>query len=242
VIYRKLDSDDPFKILIPERTDNYSFIGNLGTLFYFHTNYKAPNGRIITIDLLRPEEENWKEIIAEQPAVISTVKMTNKALIVNVLENVSSKLKIFNLSGKILDSIHFDNFISITNISVKKNDIEMFFDCSSYQSPTVIKRFDLDTFNMETIFDKKEINNALDTETRQIFCTSKDNVKIPFFITYKKGVEFNGNNPIVLYGYGGYNLNMTPNHSFARNILLEYGGIYVEANLRGANEYGEGWH
>lgn len=243
ILYRELDSNEPFKTLIKEREDNYAFIGNEGETFYFYTNYDAPKGRIISIDLASPEKENWHVIIPEQDDVVSFVDIIHESLVVATMHNAYERLAIYDLDGKLLKKLPLPDFISITNISGKKKGKEMFLDYTSYLYPNRIKRYDFDKEQLETIFENETVaDDASDFETKQVFYKSKDGTSVPMFITHKKGIELTGDHPVLLYGYGGYNISMTPGYSPSRKMWLDAGGIYVEANLRGGGEFGEEWH
>lgn len=243
ILYRELDSNEPFKTLIKEREDNYAFIGNEGKTFYFYTNYDAPKGRIISIDLASPEKENWHEIIPEQDDAVSFVDIIHESLVVATMHNAYERLAVYDLDGKLLKKLPLPDFISITNISGKKKGKEMFLDYTSYLYPNRIKRYNFENEQIEPVFEIERVaDDASDFETKQVFYKSKDGTSVPMFVTHKKGIELTGDHPVLLYGYGGYNISMTPGYSPSRKMWLDAGGIYVEANLRGGGEFGEEWH
>lgn len=243
IYYRKLDSDAPFTTLIKEREDLYQFLGNEGETFYFYTNYEAPKGRVVAVDLASPEKRNWREVVPEQEDAVSFVDIIHHSLVVVTMHNAYERLAIYDLDGKLLNQLPLPEFISMTDVSGKKKGTEMFLGYTSYLYPSRIKRYDFENEQLESIFEEDSVvDDAEEFETKQVFYKSKDGTTVPMFITHKKGIELNGDNPVLLYGYGGYNISITPGYSPSRKMWLEAGGVYVEANLRGGGEFGEKWH
>lgn len=244
IYYRDLESDDSsFTTLVKEREDDYAILGNEGPLFYFYTNRNAPKGRIIAIDIQHPEKENWQEIIPEQGDTISFVDIFDHSLVVTTMHHAYEKLAIYSLDGELRKQVPLPDFISIIDIAGKKTDSEMFLNYTSFLDPSRINRYDFEADKLEMIFEEGlATGEASEFETKQIFYTSKDGTKVPMFITHKKGIELTGDHPVLLFGYGGYNISLTPSYSPITKMWLEAGGIYAMPNLRGGGEFGEKWH
>jgi len=243
IFYRDVNSDEMFKELVSKGNAYYKFIDNIGSTFYFETDLNAPNGRIIAIDVNNPREENWQDVISEHHKdVISDVLMVNDMFVIVYMRDAYHKIKNYDIEGIFINEIKLPTFGSVEGISGKIEDKELFISFTSYTYPLTIFRYDFNTDNLE-YFNKSEIVfKPSEYETKQVFCKSKDGTKIPIFITHKKGIKLDGNNPTILYGYGGFKISITPSFSTSNTLWLELGGIYVEAILRGGGEYGEEWH
>ncbi len=240
--YKEVKSKKPFVKLFDAEDAEYDFIYNVGKTFYIKTDLNAPKGKMIAVDLSKPEPKFFKDIITEQEDVISQAMVINKQLIVSYLKDAHHLLKVYQLNGKPVREITLPTLGTLSGISGVHNESEMFYGFTSFLYPPSVFRYDLKT-NVSSIFQQPNISfNINDYQTEQVFYQSKDNTKVPMFLTYKKGLEKNGDNPTLLYGYGGFKINITPAFSVARLIWLEKGGIFVVANLRGGNEYGEEWH
>ncbi|HEX5132561.1 MAG TPA: prolyl oligopeptidase family serine peptidase [Candidatus Krumholzibacteria bacterium] len=242
IMVRKAASDGEFTTIVGLETGMFNPIDNVGTTMYFHTDFEAPRGRVIAVDLDNPARENWKEIVPEQTDVIDGVSMVNDQLVVNYMQDAKNKLVLFGRDGKFEREIELPTIGAIGGISGSRADSEMFFAFTSFTYPTTSFRYDFKT-GQATVFQKPEIDfDGTQFETKQVFYASKDGTKVPMFLTYKKGLEQDGSNPTLLYGYGGFNISLTPAFSISRLVWLESGGILAVANLRGGNEYGEEWH
>src|SRR5690625_731530 len=229
IYYRELKSDRPFTTLIKEREDYYDFLGNDGERFYLYTNYEAPRGRVVAIDLGSPMKKDWQEIVPEQDDTMLRILMVHHQLIVGTLHNASERLAIYDLDGKKVQSLSLPGLISLTDVTGKKESDEMLLGYTSYLSPNRLLRYDFKTGELEPIFEDVNVPNVGDDfETEQIFFKSKDGTQVPMFITHKKDIKLDGNNPVMLYGYGGYNISMTPGYSPAHQLWLEAGGVYAE--------------
>jgi prolyl oligopeptidase len=242
IYYREVDSDASFDRLLDEADANYSPIGNDGTTFYFHTNLDAPRGRVVAIDLQQPARSNWKVLLPEQDEVISHVSHVNQQLVVVTRRDAHHQVNLYDMDGTHLKSIPMPMIGSISGITGKKDHSEMFLGITSYLSPNTVFRYDFATDKLTAILEPDLSFDANRYETKQVFFTSKDGTRVPMFLTHKKGLELNGNNPTLLYGYGGFNISLTPSFSTSQLVWLENGGIYAVANLRGGDEYGEEWH
>ncbi len=239
------DLKDPQAKVTPLLTDfdaAYDFIDNEGTVFWFRTDLNAPRGRIIAIDITKPQRENWLEIIPEAKETLSGVTIVGNRFIVNYLKDAHSQVKIFTLDGKFEYELELPGMGTVSGFTGKKEDTETFFMFTSFTTPGTIYRFDL-TNRKISVFKKPDVKfNPDDYETKQVFYRSKDGTTVPMFITAKKGLKLNGKNPTLLYGYGGFNISITPSFSVANLVWMEMGGVYAVANIRGGGEYGEEWH
>ncbi|MFI5252931.1 MAG: prolyl oligopeptidase family protein [Bacteroidota bacterium] len=242
VYYRRVDSDGPFIRLLPDADAKYNFIDNEGSTFYFDTDLNAPKERIIAIDLNHPARDQWKEIIPEGSDVISSVALVNHMFVVSYLHDAYSQLKLYDEKGSFINELTLPTIGSVGGLSGKKDDNELFFSFTSFLYPPAIFRYDCSAGGLAPFHEVKSGFDQTMYETKQVFYPSKDGTKIPMFLTYKKGLQLNGNNPVLLYGYGGFDVSMTPNFSASRVVFLENGGIYALACLRGGSEYGEEWH
>lgn len=242
IYYRALDSAGPFIKLLDEVDAHYGFIDNIGPVFYFYTDLGAPRGRVIAIDTQNPGRGNWQEIIPQQDDVIASVTMANNQFVVVYLHDVHHQLKIYNLDGTFVNEITLPTDGSISSLSGRRQDNEMFFAFHSFLFPKTIFHYDFRASKLVPFRDVKIDFDFTSYETKQVFYRSKDGTRVPMFITSQKGFRLNGNNPTLLHGYGGFGDSLTPSFSVPLLVWLEQGGIYAVANLRGGGEYGEPWH
>lgn len=242
IYYRSLESSDPFIPLIDDGENYYSFLGNEEDRFYVYTNHDAPKGRIISVDLNHPEKEKWQEIIPENDDTISVIKIINNKFVIASMHHAHDQLKIYDNKGSLQKELPLPKFITIIGLEGKKDDSEMFISYTSYLYPSKIMQYKFEDDQLNTVLGSNSRVEPTPFETKQIFYTSKDGTKIPMFITCKKGLELTGDNPVLLYGYGGYNISLTPVFSPAQMMWMEAGGVYAVANLRGGGEFGEAWH
>ena len=242
IYYRPVPSTEPFVRLLDDADARYEFIGNTDSLFYFHSDLNAPRGRIIAIDINNPARENWREILPQQTDVIDYVAFVNNHFVVAYLHDVHHQLKIYDSSGTFVREIPLLTLGTVTGLSGKQDDTETFFSFNSFLFPKTSYRYDF--LNQQlTIFQKPQIDfDPSGYQTRQVFYSSKDGTRVPMFITHKKGLLLDGNNPTLLYGYGGFNITIKPSFSVSTIAWLEQNGVYAVANLRGGTEYGETWH
>lgn len=243
VYYRDLQASDSQVVeLLNDFDAAYSFIDNVGTTFYFRTDLNAPMGRVIAIDVTQPARTNWREILPQAKDRLQRASLVNDQLIADYLHDAHSLVKIFSRDGKFVRDVDLPGLGSAGGFGGKRSDKETFYTFTSYTVPGIIYRYDVAT-GTSTIFRKPKVAfNPDDYETKQIFYHSKDGTRVPMFITAKKGVKLNGNNPTLLYGYGGFDISSTPGFSPSTLLWLEMGGVYAVANLRGGGEYGEEWH
>jgi len=228
--------------LISEFEANYNFIDHDDSLFWIKTDLNAPRGRAIAIDINNPAKENWQEIIPEAEETLEGIGVLNNQFVADYLKDARSLVKIFALDGQFVREIELPGIGSVSGFDGKRYDTETFYVFTSFTTPSTIYRYDMVT-GKSTIFRQPEVNfNPDDYETKQIFYYSKDGTKIPMFITHKKGLKLDSNNPTCLYGYGGFNASLTPTFSISNLVWMEMGGVYAVPNLRGGGEYGEEWH
>lgn len=231
-----------FVELAPGFKNDYSVIDHVNGKIYILTNWKAPKQRLMEVDPTQPARENWKEIIPETENVLENATIIGGKIIAEYMKDATNHVYSFDLTGKKLYEVQLPALGSVTELAGDKEDIEAFYIFSSYTFPPTIYRFDA-VKNVSEIFHKTEVSlKSDDYVSEQVFYISKDGTKVPMTITYKKGMKKNGKNPLMLYGYGGFNISLNPTFSAARIPFLENGGIYVVANLRGGGEYGEAWH
>ncbi|MGV3773947.1 MAG: prolyl oligopeptidase family serine peptidase [Verrucomicrobiales bacterium] len=228
--------------LLNEFDAAYSFINNQGTTFYFETDLKAPRGKVVAIDIKNPDRNNWKEIVPETRDTLSFARMINGQLILGYMKDARSAVAIHSLDGAKIRDVELPGIGSVGGFSGEKNDKETFYSFSSFTTPASIYRYDLVT-GKTTVFRQPKLTFEPEQfETTQVFYASKDGTKVPMFITHKKGLKLDGSNPTLLYGYGGFNISLTPSYSPSIIAWMEMGGVYAQPNLRGGGEYGEEWH
>ncbi|MBD2726805.1 S9 family peptidase [Nostoc sp. FACHB-892] len=228
--------------LINQFEADYSFIDNDDSVFYFRTDLNAPRGRVIAIDTKNPAPENWREIIPQSAETLESVGILNNQFVADYLKDAHSQIKIFDLKGEFIREVELPGLGSAGGFGGKRHDTETFYTYTSFTIPGTIYRYDMVT-GKSTIFRQPQVDfNPDDYETKQIFYQSKDGTRVPMFITHKKGIKLDGNNPTYLYAYGGFNASMTPGFSVSLLVWMEMGGVYAMPNIRGGGEYGEEWH
>ncbi len=211
-----------------------------GTL-YIYTNYNAPKGRICYVPVQTPEMDNWKDLIPESEQVISAVNLAAGHLIVTYSQDASDHAFVYTMQGEKKQEIQFPTFGAV-GFSCDYKESDIFYTFTSFTFPASVYRYDMER-NASSPYIIPKVDFAPEEYvTEQLFVPSKDGTRVPLFLTYKKDLKRDGSNPTLLYGYGGFNISLTPGFSPSRIAFLEKGGIYVQANLRGGNEYGEEWH
>lgn len=219
----------------------YSPVEVIGDKIYILTNYKAPKNRLMVADINKPGIKDWQEVVAESENVLEGVTMTNGKMILTYSKDATSHPYLYSLDGKLIREITLPSVGSV-GFSGEKDEPECFYSFVSYTVPTTVYSYDIDS-DKSTIYAQPKMNFDISKfESKQLFFTSKDGTRVPMTICYKKGMKQNGKNPVLLYGYGGFNIPLTPYFSTSRIPFLEAGGIFVEVNLRGGSEYGEEWH
>ncbi len=208
---------------------------------YILTNMNAPNRKLVVADANNIKAENWKELIPETKFPL-TVSTAGRKLFAQYLKDAVSEVKQYNLNGKLERTITLPGLGTAGGFGGKVDQKEIYFSFTSYVYPSTIFKYDINS-GSSSIYKKPAVKfNPEDFESKQVFYTSKDGTKVPMIITYKKGMQLNGKNPLMLYGYGGFNVNLTPGFSISNLVFMENGGIYAVPNLRGGGEYGDEWH
>ncbi|AFZ00133.1 Prolyl oligopeptidase [Calothrix sp. PCC 6303] len=243
LFYKDLTKKDAEVIeLINEFQADFSFIDNDESIFYFRTDLNAPRGRILAIDTKHPENSNWREIIPQNQETLTSAGIINHQFVVDYLKDAQSQIKIFDLQGKFIQEVKLPGIGSVGGFNGKRSDTETFYSFTSFTVPGTIYHYDFKTDKSKIYRQPKVDFQPENYETKQVFYESKDGTKVPMFITHKKGIKLDGNNPTYLYGYGGFNVSLTPSFSLSNLAWMEMGGVYVSVNLRGGAEYGEEWH
>jgi len=243
VFYKDLQTpDSPIVELISEFEANFSLIDNDGSIFWVQTDLDAPRGRVIAIDSHNPGRENWQEIIPQAEETLEDVGVLNNQFVADYLKDARSSIKIFDLNGAFVREVELPGIGSAGGFGGKRYDTETFYVFTSFTTPATIYRYDMVT-GERSLFRQPTVDfDPTQYETRQVFYRSKDGTQVPMFITHKKGLTLDGNNPTYLYGYGGFNVSLTPSFSISNLVWMEMGGVYAIPNLRGGGEYGEDWH
>jgi prolyl oligopeptidase len=241
VMYKDLSKTDSNLVTLIDTFENeYSFLGNEGSVFYFKSDFGAPKKCILTIDINNPAEHNV--IIAEADESMESASMVGDNIVLQYLKDAKSQVKLFDLAGSFVREVSFPGIGTASGFGGRRDHDETFYSFSSFNRPPSTYRYDLKTGESKLLREAKVDFNPDDYEVKQIFYSSKDGTKVPMFIAHKKGLELNGKNPTLLYGYGGFNISLTPGFSISRLQWMEMGGIYAVPNLRGGGEYGKDWH
>ncbi|OAI57862.1 prolyl endopeptidase, partial [Verrucomicrobiaceae bacterium SCGC AG-212-N21] len=243
IFYRDLSQPRGGMVELLNKFDaDYGFIENEGTVFYFKTNLDAPRYRVIAIDITKPEREHWREIVPQAAHKLDSVSLASGQLICEYLQDAKSTVKAFDLEGKLVRDVELPGIGSISGFGGRKDDKELYYAFSSFNTPATIYRYDIAS-GASTVFRKSKIDfDGSHLETKQVFVTSKDGTRVPMFVVHRKGLSLDGSNPTLLYGYGGFDISLTPGFSVGRAVWLELGGVFAMANLRGGGEYGSEWH
>ena len=245
LFYRELASKDKtFRPIVSEiGDDSFSFIDNVGDKFLVSTNHKAPNGRVFLFDPQSPAETAWRDVLPERAQPLDGVATGGGKLFASYLHDVTSKAYVFAQNGTHEHEITLPGPGSVQGLGGRSDDRQVFFTYTSFNYPPTIFSYDIAS-KTTTPFREVTIPGFKPDEyvVTQVFVTSKDGTRVPMFVTHKKGLQKNGQNPVLMYGYGGFNVTLSPTFSALRIALLEQGFIYASVNLRGGGEYGEAWH
>lgn len=234
--------ESPIRELITEGDARYGFIDNDSETFYFFTDYKAPRGRLIAVDINKPSRQHWREIIPQAKETLQGVSWVGDRFIATYLKDARSQVKRFHLDGTFEREIRLPGLGSVGGFGGKRGDPETFYQFTSFITPGDLYRYDVKTGKSE-LFRKVKITFDPQSYTaRQVFYTGKDGTRIPMFLIHHKSLKRDGSNPTYLYGYGGFNISLTPSFSASHVAWLEQGGMIAIANLRGGGEYGKEWH
>jgi prolyl oligopeptidase len=237
-----LEPNAPVRDLLVAGDASYSLVGNDGNTFYVITDQSAPLKKLVAVDSSNPSPAAWRTVIPESKDTLQWANLFGQRLVVGYLKDARSQVRLHSLTGELLRDVALPGIGTASGFDGKREHTETFFAFSSYTSPTTIYRYDIEE-GVSTVFKAPKV--AFDSrqfETKQVFATSKDGTKVPMFLTHKKGLELSGKNPVYLYGYGGFNIPLTPGFSVAMLPWLEQGGVYAVANLRGGGEYGKEWY
>lgn len=232
----------PFSVIFKGFDYDGNVVASKGDLLYVHTNHSAPKFRMVAIPFSNSDEKNWKTIVAEQAEVLESAGSAGGFLFTSYLKDASSRIIQFDFAGQKVREIQLPGIGSAGGFSAKKEDKELFYSFTSFTQPNTIYRYDI-LSGKSQLFRRNEARfNPDEYTTEQVFFSSKDGTRVPMFLSYKKGIRRDGNNPVLLYGYGGFNISLTPAFSISNLFFMEQGGIFVSVNLRGGGEYGEAWH
>jgi prolyl oligopeptidase len=233
--------DAPIVALVTGMKNQFNIIDADDEFFYMQTDENAPNGKIVTAPVADPKPANWKPLIETKPEVLYASR-GGGYLFCSYLKDAVTKVYQHDMTGKLLREIELPGLGTADGFYAKKEEKQLYYTFASYVNPSTIFKLDIAGGKTELYKQSKVQFKPEDYESKQVFYPSKDGTKIPMIITYKKGLKMNGRNPCLLYGYGGFSVSLTPYFSTSSIILLENGGVYAVANLRGGGEYGEDWH
>ncbi|KDA53063.1 prolyl endopeptidase [Thermoanaerobaculum aquaticum] len=221
---------------------SYEFVDNQGDTFFFLTDKDAPRGRVVAVKLGNPAPEHWQTVIPEASESLQNVTRVGDFLFARYLKDVVTQVKVFTLQGELVKVLALPGLGTASGFGGDRFQKETFFSFTSFLTPGTVYRLDLATLEPEKLFEPKLAFDASRFTAQQVFVTSKDGTKVPMFLVHRKELRRNGQNPTLLYGYGGFNIAVTPSFSPRTVAWLELGGVYAVANLRGGSEYGEAWH
>ena len=238
------DLTEPYAMPVPICTTfehSMNFVGNDGSTTYFRTDRDAPNGTLVSIDVSDPSAP-WKTVLAESEFPLKSVSMKGDRFYARYLEDVIATYRVYDVSGAHQRDVALPGSGSTSGFGGRRDEPETFFTYSSFNSPPSIYRYDTRTHE-SALWKRADVSfDAEDYEVRQVFYRSKDGTRVPMFVAHKKGLKLDGHNPTLLFGYGGFNVSLSPRFSASRLAWMEMGGVFALANLRGGGEYGEAWH
>jgi prolyl oligopeptidase len=242
LFYQDLETGGDVVELIADLEAAYHFVGNDGPVFYLRTDLAAPRGRIIAIDTTRPARANWQTLIPQHDDVLESIDLIHDQFIVRYQHDAYHRLQRFALNGTPLGEIALPTLGSVLSLTGQREDDELFFTFESFIHPPTIYRYDFQHDACAVFWSPSLRFDAAPYETRQVFVTSSDGTRVPMFLIHRKGLSPDGRHPTLLYGYGGFNISLTPWFAVSALVWLEMGGVWAVANLRGGGEYGEEWH
>lgn len=236
------DQNSKFEILLKGFQYNYGIIDNVGDEVLVLMDKDAPNYKVVSINTKKKEEQNWKTIIPETKELLEGVTSAGGQLFASYLKNASSKIVQYTYDGKKLKDLDLPGIGTVSLGKSEKNETETFYTFSNFTTPGTVYKLNINT-GVSELYTKPNFKiSSDDFEAKQVWYTSKDGTKVPMFIVHKKGIKMDGSNPTLLYGYGGFNISLTPSFSVSNMYFLEQGGVYAMVNLRGGGEFGEEWH
>ncbi|MEI8203371.1 MAG: prolyl oligopeptidase family serine peptidase, partial [Bacteroidota bacterium] len=237
-----LKKDKDFSLIAKGFENEYGVIDNIEDKLLVSTNFNAPRKQLVIIDPSKPASDQWKTIIPQRDEVLESIELVGEKIIATYMKDAYSKAFIYDINGKIESEIKLPCIGTLSGFSGKKGDNIAYYSFTSFNFPNIVYKYDVSSGKSDVCFESKIKFNSDELITEQVFYPSKDGTKIPMFIVHKRGIQLDGNNPTMLYGYGGFNISITPNFSISRLVFLENGGVYAVANIRGGGEYGEDWH
>jgi prolyl oligopeptidase len=234
--------DSPVVKLLDDFDAQYTFVDNDGPVFWIHTDLDAPRGRLIAIDTRNPGRAKWTTVVAQGADKLESVNAVDNEFLLSYLKDARTEVRVYDLQGKFRRNVDLPGIGAAEGFGGKRKDKETFYSFTSFVTPTTIYRYE-PAANKSSVFRQPKVDfDPARYETKQVFYNSKDGTRVPMFLTYKKGLKLDGQNPTLLYAYGGFDISLTPAFSVPNVVWLEMGGIYAQANLRGGGEYGEEWH
>jgi len=243
IFFRDINNNNAKVVeLLKDGEAAYNFVGNDGPVFFFHTDRDAPLGKIIAIDTTKPLQQGTRDIVPQSGDKLESVSFVGDRFVAEYLHDAHTLVKMFKTDGGEDGEISLPGIGSAGGFTGRRKDRETFYSFTSYTRPTTIYRYDFDKRASEPLYSPKVKFNPDEYNTEQVFYNSYDGTRVPMFVTYKKGLQRDGQNPTMLYGYGGFDISLTPSFSTSVVQWLEMGGIYAVACLRGGGEYGESWH
>jgi prolyl oligopeptidase len=234
--------DAPVRRFLDKFDGVYSFLGNEGDTLFFKTTQGAPRGRVVAIDANKPEPKHWQVVVAERPERLDFASLVGGHVVAHYLKDARSVVRVHRLDGSLRNELKLPGLGTVSGFPDDLDNPVTFFSYTDYMTPPALYRYDVRSDKVELFRRPSIVFDSSRYVTEQVFVPSKDGTRIPLFITKRKDAKLDGNNPTLLYGYGGFDVSLTPGYSPLIAAWLEMGGIYVEANLRGGGEYGEEWH
>ncbi len=228
--------------LLDDFDAQYQFVDNDGPVFWIQTDLDAPRGRLIAIDTRHPERADWKTVVAQGADKLESATVVNNQFLLGYLKDARTEVRVHDLKGAFLHNVDLPGIGTASGFGGKRTDKETFYSFTSFVTPTTIYRYDPQAAKSSIFRQPKVDFDPSKYETKQVFYNSKDGTRVPMFLTYKKGLKLDGQNPTLLYAYGGFDISLTPAFSVPNVVWLEMGGVYAQPNLRGGGEYGEDWH
>ncbi|HYH63711.1 MAG TPA: prolyl oligopeptidase family serine peptidase [Urbifossiella sp.] len=243
IVYRDLTEPLALPVeLIAHHKNKFSFLGNDGPVFYFQTDHNAPKYQVVAIDTRSPDPKGWKTIIPEAAEVLEGVDLVGNLFVCSYLKDARTVVKVNSMTGAHVRDVDLPGIGTAGGFNGKRTDTETFYSFSSFATPPSTFKYDLIT-GKSTLLRQAQVKfDPAEYEVKQVFVPSKDGTKVPVFLAHKKGLKLDGTNPTLLYGYGGFNISLTPGFSVSRLMWMEMGGVFAVANLRGGGEYGDDWH
>ena len=228
--------------LLDDFDARYSFVDNDGPIFWIQTDLDAPRGRLIAIDTRHPERGNWKNVVPQGADKLESSSVVDNVFLLSYLKDARTEVRVYDLKGKFVRNVDLPGIGTANGFGGKRKDKETFYLFTSFISPTTVYRY-VPREGKSSVFRQPKVDfDPSQFETKQVFFNSKDGTRVPMFLTYKKGLKLDGQNPTLLYAYGGFDISLTPAFSVPNIVWLEMGGVYALPNLRGGGEYGEDWH